>query len=134
VLPATQLDGPTWVPVVQSSPGWDRVLLPSRPNRATGWIYTGETASSGVTIRRSAYVIRIQVGARKLSVDDNGASVGTWTVAVGAPGTPTPTGRRAYAPSRSPSGAWLNASRMIEVAIGRTISATTVPAMKVEEV
>jgi len=93
VLPATQLDGPTWVPVVQSSPGWDRVLLPSRPNRATGWIYTGETASSGVTIRRSAYVIRIQVGARKLSVDDNGASVGTWTVAVGAPGTPTPTGR-----------------------------------------
>jgi hypothetical protein len=41
---------------------------------------------------------------------------------------------RAYAPSRSPSGAWLNASRMIEVAIGRTISATTVPAMKVEEV
>src|SRR5262249_42400269 len=32
VLPATQLDGPTWVPVVESSPGWDRVLLPSRPN------------------------------------------------------------------------------------------------------
>jgi hypothetical protein len=46
VLPATQLGGPTWVPVVQASPGWDRVLLPSRPNRATGWIFTGWPDSS----------------------------------------------------------------------------------------
>ena len=93
VLPAGQLGGPTWVPVVQSSPGWDRVLLPSRPNRATGWIFTDGTAGSGLMIRHSAYLIRIEVGARKLSVDDGGASLGTWTVAVGAPGTPTPTGR-----------------------------------------
>jgi len=40
-LPATQLGSPTWVPVVQSQPGWDRVLLPARPNRSTGWIYLG---------------------------------------------------------------------------------------------
>jgi lipoprotein-anchoring transpeptidase ErfK/SrfK len=93
VLPATELGGPTWVPVVQSDPGWVRVLLPSRPNRATGWIYTGGTAGSALTIRHTAYLIRIQVAARKLSVDDDGASLGTWTVAVGAPATPTPTGR-----------------------------------------
>lgn len=93
VLPATQLGGPTWVPVVQASPGWDRVLLPSRPNRATGWIFTGGTPGSGLMIRRSAYLIRIEVGARRLSVDHDGVSLGTWTVAVGAPGTPTPTGR-----------------------------------------
>jgi lipoprotein-anchoring transpeptidase ErfK/SrfK len=93
VLPATELASPTWVPVVQTSPGWDRVLLPSRPNRATGWIYTGGTERSRLEIRRSAYLIRIQVGAHKLSVDDGGGSLGTWTVAVGAPGTPTPAGR-----------------------------------------
>jgi hypothetical protein len=37
VLPATEFGSPTWVPVVQRSPGWECVLLPSRP---TGWIYT----------------------------------------------------------------------------------------------
>ena len=93
VLPATELDEPTWVPVVQSDPGWDRVLLPSRPDRATGWIFTDGTAASQLENGDSSYLIRIQVAARKLSVDDNGGSLGTWTVAVGAPGTPTPTGR-----------------------------------------
>jgi lipoprotein-anchoring transpeptidase ErfK/SrfK len=93
VLPATELGGPTWVPVVQTSPGWDRVLLPSRPNRATGWIFTGSTGRSPLQIRRSSYLIRIQIGARKLSVDEGGRPLGTWTVAVGAAGTPTPAGR-----------------------------------------
>jgi len=93
VLPATELGAPTWVPVVQTSPGWDRVLLPSRPNRATGWIFTGDNAGSRLEVRSSAFLIRIQIAARKLSVDDGGKSLGTWTVAVGAPGTPTPTGR-----------------------------------------
>jgi lipoprotein-anchoring transpeptidase ErfK/SrfK len=93
VLPATELGGPTWVPVVQTTPGWDQVLLPSRPNRSAGWIYTGGTAEDALMIRHSSYLIRIQVGARKLTVDEGGASLGTWTVAVGAPGTPTPTGR-----------------------------------------
>jgi lipoprotein-anchoring transpeptidase ErfK/SrfK len=93
VLPVTELDSPTWVPLVQTSLGWDRVLLPSRPNRATGWIFTGGNGGSPLQIRRSAYLIRIQTGVRKLSVDDAGGSLGTWTVAVGAPGTPTPVGR-----------------------------------------
>jgi hypothetical protein len=41
LLPAKQLGSPTWVPVVQSQPGWDRVLLPTRPNRSTGWVWLG---------------------------------------------------------------------------------------------
>jgi lipoprotein-anchoring transpeptidase ErfK/SrfK len=93
VLPTTELGGPTWVPVVQTSPGWERVLLPSRPNRLTGWIYTGATGSSQLDTRRSAYLVRIKVGARKLSAYYDGRPLGTWTVAVGAPATPTPTGR-----------------------------------------
>jgi len=90
VLPPTELGAPTWVPVVQSSPGWERVLLPSRPNRATGWIYTG---GAQLDTRRSAYLVRINVGARKLSILNGGRLLGTWTAAVGAPATPTPTGR-----------------------------------------
>ncbi|HEY7324326.1 MAG TPA: L,D-transpeptidase [Streptosporangiaceae bacterium] len=93
VLPATELGGPTWVPVVQTSPGWDEVLLPSKPNRSSGWIYTGGANSSHVDVRSSPYLVRIAVGARKLSIVDSGHTLGTWTVAVGAPGTPTPTGR-----------------------------------------
>jgi lipoprotein-anchoring transpeptidase ErfK/SrfK len=93
VLPATQLGSPTWVPVVQVSQGWDEVLLPSKPNGASGWIYTGGANSARVDIRNSPYLVRIAVGARTLSIIDNGRTLGTWTVAVGAPGTPTPTGR-----------------------------------------
>ena len=93
VLPPTELGAPTWVPVVQRSPGWERVLLPSRPNRATGWIYTGAAGGSQFDTRRSPYLVRINVGARKLSILDAGRLLGTWTAAVGAPATPTPTGR-----------------------------------------
>jgi lipoprotein-anchoring transpeptidase ErfK/SrfK len=93
VLPPAELGAPTWVPVVQSSPGWERVLLPSRPNRATGWIYTGGAGGSRLDTRRSAYLVRISTGARTLTILDGGRLLGTWTAAVGAPATPTPTGR-----------------------------------------
>lgn len=93
VLPASELGSPTWVPVVGSSPGWVQVLLPCRPNRATGWIYTAGDAGTRLQIQQSDYVIRIDVAARKLTIDDGTGSLGTWTVAVGAPNTPTPTGR-----------------------------------------
>jgi lipoprotein-anchoring transpeptidase ErfK/SrfK len=93
VLPDTELGGPTWVPVVASSPGWIQVLLPNRPDRSTGWIYDNGTSSTELVIRVTPYLIHIEVGARKLTIYDSGVSLGTWTVAVGAPGTPTPTGR-----------------------------------------
>jgi lipoprotein-anchoring transpeptidase ErfK/SrfK len=93
VLPPAELGAPTWVPVVQGNPGWERVLLPSRPNRATGWIYTGAAGGSQLDTRRSPFLVRINVGARKLSILDAGRLLGTWTAAVGAPATPTPTGR-----------------------------------------
>jgi lipoprotein-anchoring transpeptidase ErfK/SrfK len=93
VLPATELGGPTWVPVVQTTPGWDHVLLPSRPNRASGWIYTAGANASQLDTRRSPYLVRIYVAARKLSVFQSGRSLGTWTVGVGVRSTPTPTGR-----------------------------------------
>jgi len=96
VLPATELGGPTWVPVVQSGPAtpdWERVLLPSRPNRASGWLFTGGKAGLQLDTRRSPYLVRINLGARTLSLSDGGKSLGSWTVAIGTKATPTPTGR-----------------------------------------
>jgi lipoprotein-anchoring transpeptidase ErfK/SrfK len=89
-LPATELGSPTWVPVVQSRPGWDRVLLPARPNRSTGWIYLG---GGELQTAYSPYRVQISLAARRLTVLDAGHSLGSWTVADGAAGTPTPTGR-----------------------------------------
>lgn len=93
VLPATELGSPTWVPVVASSPGWIQVLLPNRPDRSTGWIYDNGTESTELVVRVTPYLIHVEVGARKLTVYESGVALGTWTVAVGASGTPTPTGR-----------------------------------------
>lgn len=102
VLPATELGSPTWVPVVQGSPGWERVLLPSRPNRATGWIYAAGATATQLDARRSAYLVRVYLAARKLSVFLSGRSLGNWTVAVGERGTPTPTGRTFIMASLAP--------------------------------
>ena len=80
--------GETWLPVVDRSRGWSKVLLPSRPNGSTGWL-----KSSQLEQRRTPYLIRVHVGSRELELFEDGTLVGSWPVAVGAPGTPTPTGR-----------------------------------------
>lgn len=100
MLPARQLGGPTWVPVVGSAPGWYQVLLPSRPNRSTGWIKVGRT---GLRIARSAHVVKVALGARRLTLLKSGRRLGTWPVAVGAAKTPTPVGRTFLLASLTPS-------------------------------
>jgi lipoprotein-anchoring transpeptidase ErfK/SrfK len=99
-LPVTELGSPTWVPVAQSQPGWDRILLPTRPNRSTGWIYIKR---GGFVTAYSAYQVDINLAAYRLTVLDDGRSLGSWTVAVGGPGTPTPTGRTFVLASMAPA-------------------------------
>jgi hypothetical protein len=89
-LPITELGNPTWVPVVQSQPGWDRILLPTRPNRSTGWVYL---SGGGLQTASDAYRVEINLTDYRLTVTEGGRSLGLWTVAVGAASTPTPTGR-----------------------------------------
>lgn len=89
-LPTTELGSPTWVPVVQSQPGWDRILLPTRPNRSTGWIYLG---GGGLQTAYTPYQVDINLRSYRLTILDAGRRLGTWPVAEGARGTPTPTGR-----------------------------------------
>jgi lipoprotein-anchoring transpeptidase ErfK/SrfK len=98
VLPVTELGSPTWVPVVQSVPGWDRILLPTRPDRSTGWVYL----SNGLQTAWTAYRVEISLASYRLTVTDEGRSLGTWTVAIGATGTPTPAGRTFILASVSP--------------------------------
>jgi hypothetical protein len=89
-LPATELGSPTWVPVVQAQSNWDRILLPTRPDRSTGWVYLG---GGGLQTAYTPYRIEINLATYRLTILDASRNLGTWTVAQGAPGTPTPTGR-----------------------------------------
>ena len=71
-----------------SRPGWLNVLLPIRPNGASGWI-----KASDVTLGTSDYEIRIEVGTHKLTLLKLGQPVLESGVVVGADKTPTPPGR-----------------------------------------
>lgn len=98
VLPAKQLGGPTWVPVIATRSGWRQVLLPSRPNHATGWLPPDDSAH----VASSSYRIAVDTHAHRLTVTDAGKRVGAWTVAVGTAKNPTPTGRTFLLASLSP--------------------------------
>ncbi|MFI0482709.1 L,D-transpeptidase [Actinomadura sp. 9N215] len=87
-LPARQLGGPTWVPVVESSGAWRRVLLPSKPNRSSGWI-----SGDGLRAAYTPYTVRIDLAKRRLTLLKSARKAGQWTVATGGPKTPTPQGR-----------------------------------------
>lgn len=98
VLPAKQLGGPTWVPVIATRSGWRQVLLPSRPDHATGWLAPGGPAH----VATSSYKVAVDTRAHRLTVTDGGKRVGAWTVAVGTKKNPTPTGRTFLLASLSP--------------------------------
>ncbi|HEY3682700.1 MAG TPA: L,D-transpeptidase [Streptosporangiaceae bacterium] len=98
VLPAKQLDGPTWVPVIADQGGWRRVLLPSRPDHTSGWLPTDKTQHTAT----SAYRIAVDRGAHRLTLTEAGRRLGAWTVAVGTAKNPTPAGRTFLLASLSP--------------------------------
>ena len=80
--------GEAWFPVIARSGDWVQVMLPSKPNGSTGWLRGSELREA-----RSSYLVKIHLGSRSLELWQDNSLVGTWTVAVGAEGTPTPTGR-----------------------------------------
>src|ERR1700716_238692 len=71
-----------------SRPGWLNVLLPVRPNGASGWI-----KASDVTLETSDYEIRVELGAHKLTLLKLGQPVLDSGVVIGADKTPTPLGK-----------------------------------------
>lgn len=86
--------------VVDSQPGWYHVELPIKPDGSTGWI-----RSSDVTTRTDTYAIVVHQASFKLNLYDNGSLIHTYTVAVGAPSTPTPDGNYYVLVSQAYNGA-----------------------------
>lgn len=73
--------------VEQRQGSWLKVLLPIRPNGTTGYVRSGD-----VSLQQDQYRITVQLAAHRLVVYNGDAVMLSDTVAVGAPGTPTPTG------------------------------------------
>ena len=67
---------------------WYRVQLPIRPNGVTGWVPAADVTLATVRTR-----VVVDLSARRLTLFRNGRRVLSAFVAVGAPATPTPTGR-----------------------------------------
>jgi lipoprotein-anchoring transpeptidase ErfK/SrfK len=80
--------GATWLPVVEKTDGWVRVLLPSKPNRSTGWLQDQDLQRAS-----SSYLIRVHTSSRTIELFEQGKSLGEWKAGVGAKATPTPPGR-----------------------------------------
>ncbi|MGH3452153.1 MAG: L,D-transpeptidase [Haloechinothrix sp.] len=80
--------GDTWLPVVGKQDGWVQVLLPSKPNSSTGWM-----RSSGLDNAMTPYLIKVHLESMTMELLFEGEEVDTWTIGIGKPDTPTPTGR-----------------------------------------
>lgn len=66
---------------------WLNVNVPTRPNGATGWIKKNE-----VTSYQHPYSIRIELGARRLTVCNAGRIIQQEKIGIGKSDRPTPTG------------------------------------------
>jgi lipoprotein-anchoring transpeptidase ErfK/SrfK len=80
--------GDTWLPVITRNRDWVQVLLPSKPNGSTGWLRSGDVQEA-----HSRFLVKVHLGSRQLELIEDSRRVGSWAVAIGAPATPTPTGR-----------------------------------------
>jgi hypothetical protein len=67
---------------------WLRVALPGRPNGSSGWIRAAKTR-----LASSEWRIVVALRQRRVTVWRGGRSIRTFRAVVGAPATPTPTGR-----------------------------------------
>ena len=67
--------------------GWTRVLLPVRPNGSSGWVH-----STDLQVTPTDYQVKVELGAHTITVTQGFNVLYTGPVAIGAPGTPTPTG------------------------------------------
>jgi lipoprotein-anchoring transpeptidase ErfK/SrfK len=74
--------------VIQHSPGWLGVISPLAGNGRVGWI-PGSAASLG----RVSWELKVSLSARRLTVTESGKVLQRYTVAIGRPTAPTPTGR-----------------------------------------
>lgn len=92
-LPAVTDFGSTTVALVREvgeaeAEGWLEVVLPGRPNGATGWI-----RADAVELRETGVEVTVSLADRELTVHQDGEELLTTEVAIGDGEHPTPTGR-----------------------------------------
>jgi lipoprotein-anchoring transpeptidase ErfK/SrfK len=84
----TDFGSPQALWVVRHSGRWLGVVSPKAGNNQVGWI-----PASVVSLSRVNWQLKVSLSARRLTVLDNGQVKQRYTVAIGAPDAPTPTGR-----------------------------------------
>ena len=84
----TEFDSPRVLSVTARRDGWLRVLASERPNGRAGWI-----REDRVRLASTNFSIHVDRSARRLTLRRDGRAVRSFPVAVGRPGTETPTGR-----------------------------------------
>ena len=84
----TEWRSPRALPAVGRRGPWLRVLATELPNGATGWIPV-----DSVQLLENPWSVRADLSKRRVTVRRAGRVVRRFTVAVGAPETPTPVGR-----------------------------------------
>jgi lipoprotein-anchoring transpeptidase ErfK/SrfK len=102
--PHTEFGSPATLLVTSRAPGWLGVVSPLAGNGRVGWI-----PESVAKLHTIGYELKISLSAHRLTVLDRGSVLARYTVAIGRPDAPTPTGRFAVtdrlAP-KPPSGAY----------------------------
>jgi lipoprotein-anchoring transpeptidase ErfK/SrfK len=86
--PRTDMGGPQILAIVARRGRWYGVLHPSLPNGRAGWV-----SVEAVKLLRERWEIVVDRSERRLHVRRDGKEVEAFPVAVGRPGSPTPTGR-----------------------------------------
>jgi hypothetical protein len=84
--------------VVERRDGWLRVVASERPNGRHGWI-----PEANVRLGGTDYAVHIDRSARRLTLRRDGRRLRSFPVAVGRPGTETPTGRFAITDELQPT-------------------------------
>jgi lipoprotein-anchoring transpeptidase ErfK/SrfK len=84
----THFGSPETVLVVRHKPGWLGVVATEAGNGHIGWIVQRAAALARIT-----WELKVSLSTRRLTVLDAGKVVQRYTVAIGRPAAPTPTGR-----------------------------------------
>jgi hypothetical protein len=86
----TPLGSHSWAWAISTTPRgrWARIVLPWRPNGQTGWIDL-----RGRSVVRTATWVRADLSKRTVTLLRGRRAVATFSAAIGASSTPTPTGK-----------------------------------------
>jgi lipoprotein-anchoring transpeptidase ErfK/SrfK len=90
VGPRTEFGSPRVLAVAARQGRWLGVVTSERPNGALGWV---DRRRRGLRLRRTAYSLHADLSGRGLELRRGGRRLRRMNVAVGAAGSPTPTGR-----------------------------------------